>query len=191
MYLGRESMNTKGVPVHVMPRMEQMLRTNAPWSQLVELNNIDLKKLSPRASIQLTDEVSVTPFTVPHRDEFSETVGYTISTKTRSMMYIPDIDKWEKWETKLPEALKLVDYALIDGTFYKDGEISRPMSEVPHPFISETIVLLNKLPLRERRKVYFIHFNHSNPIVQQHKRSVSDVRKAGFGIAKTGLRLDL
>lgn len=58
-----------------------------------------------------------------------------------------------------------MDYAFIDGAFFADGEIPRPMAEVPHPFVSESIELLNHLPVAERNKVYFIHLNHSNPAV--------------------------
>ena len=35
MYLGKEAMNAKEVPVYVMPRMKTFLEENGPWSQLV------------------------------------------------------------------------------------------------------------------------------------------------------------
>ena len=46
MYLGRESMGARDVPVYAMPRMKTMLEGNAPWSQLVELSNIRIRELS-------------------------------------------------------------------------------------------------------------------------------------------------
>ncbi|MGH9948726.1 MAG: MBL fold metallo-hydrolase [Pyrinomonadaceae bacterium] len=191
MYLGRESMNAKNVPVFAMPRMAEMLRKNAPWSQLVDIKNIELRQLSNDEPVRLNDQLTVTPFIVPHRDEFSETVGYRISTKTKSLIFIPDIDKWEKWKTRLADVLATTNFALLDGTFFTDGEISRPMNEVPHPFVTETIELLKALPIRERKKVHFIHFNHSNPIVQGKRDAIDTVRRSASVIARAGMKFDL
>lgn len=191
MFLGRESMNAKGVAVYAMPRMKLMLSDNAPWSQLVTLGNIRLEPLLDQTVTGLNDRLSVQPFLVPHRDEFSETVGFRIRSKTKTLVFIPDIDKWEKWSTPLIELVDASDYLLLDGTFYADGEINRPMNEVPHPFVSETMELLKSLPRRSRAKVIFTHFNHSNPLVQGDKSKIRSVRQKGFGIAATGQRFHL
>ncbi len=191
MYLGRESLNSKSIPVFAMPRMKQMLEQNAPWSQLVNLNNIAISSLADSVNVRLNDRLTVTPFLVPHRDEFSETVGYRIESGTRSLIFIPDIDKWQKWSTPLEDLVGSADYLLLDGTFYADGEINRPMSEVPHPFVSETMSLLKSMPRKERSKVYFIHFNHSNPLVQDNKQKLREVRQKGFRVAARDLRLNL
>ncbi|MBK6749432.1 MAG: hypothetical protein KA956_02315 [Pyrinomonadaceae bacterium] len=191
MFLGRESMNSDLIPVYAMPRMKQMLEQNAPWSQLVRLKNIAVSSLADGVKVRLNDRLSVTPFTVPHRDEFSETVGYLIDSDTKAIVYIPDIDKWQKWSTPLEDLVRSANYLLLDGTFYADGEINRPMSEVPHPFVSETMDMLRTMPRKERSKVYFIHFNHSNPLVQGNKRQNREVRRKGFRVAVRGLRLDL
>ena len=191
MYLGRESMSTKEIPVFAMPRMKQMLEANAPWSQLVGLKNIKLTQLSDSVPSRLTDKITVEPFLVPHRDEFSETVGYRIHSGEKTLIFIPDIDKWQKWANPLSEIVRSSDYLLIDGTFYADGEINRPVNEVPHPFVSETMDLLKELPMRERSKVYFIHFNHSNPLVQGSRTQIDEVKSRGFHIARRGLKLYL
>lgn len=183
MYLGRESMNAKDVKVYAMPRMKTMLETNAPWSQLVSIKNISLQAISDKENLQISQDIYVQPFLVPHRDEFSETVGYKITANKKSLIFIPDIDKWQKWSEKLEDIVKSNDYVLIDGTFYADGEINRPMSEVPHPFVSETVELLKDLPMREKNKVYFIHFNHSNPLVQGNKQKIKELQTKGFNIA--------
>lgn len=191
MYFGRESMNAKSVNVFAMPRMKVMLEQNAPWSQLVSLKNIELSPLTDKTQQRLNDRLTVEPFLVPHRDEFSETVGYRIGSGTKTLIFIPDIDKWEKWATPLADIVRSADYLLIDGTFYADGEISRPMSEVPHPFVSETMDLLKLLSARDRSKVYFTHFNHSNPLVQGDRRALRAVRRKGFRVATHGLRFAL
>lgn len=186
MYLGRESMSAKDVKVYAMPRMKEMLEKNAPWSQLVSIKNISLQTIQNKNKIQIGESIYVEPFLVPHRDEFSETVGYKITANSKSLIFIPDIDKWQKWSEKLEDVVKVNDYVLIDGTFYADGEINRPMSEVPHPFVSETVELLKDLPLRERQKVYFIHFNHSNPLVQGDRKKINELKKKGFNITFQG-----
>lgn len=191
MYLGRESMNASGVPVYAMPRMKQMLETNAPWSQLVSLNNIALRLLADKTAVRLNERLSVEPFLVPHRDELSETVGYRIVSRSKTLVYIPDIDKWSKWSTSFVDVVRSSDYLLIDGTFYADGEIARPMSEVPHPFVTETMKLLLDLPQMQRSKVWFIHFNHSNPLVQRNKKRIDEVTSRGFHISQRGMRLPL
>ncbi len=191
MYLGRESMSTSGVKVFAMPRMREMLEGNAPWSQLVSLKNIAIQPLADKTEVRLNSRITVEPFLVPHRDEFSETVGYRIKTPSRRLIFIPDIDKWSKWSTPLADVVKASDILLLDGTFYADGEIARPMSEVPHPFVTETMELLKGLSARERAKVHFIHFNHSNPLVQRDKKKLEEVRRRGFRVATTDLKLDL
>jgi pyrroloquinoline quinone biosynthesis protein B len=190
MYLGRESMGAKEIRVYAMPRMKQMLETNAPWSQLVNLKNISLQLIENKQNIHIGKGIYVQPFFVPHRDEFSETVGFRITADEKSLIFIPDIDKWEKWSEKLEELVKTNDYLLLDGTFYADGEINRPMSEVPHPFVSETVELLKDLPMSEKRKVYFIHFNHSNPLVQGNKLKITELRKYGFNLTFQGQRFN-
>lgn len=191
MYLGRESMNAKEVKVYAMPRMRQMLETNAPWSQLSGIKNISLQTLAAKEKTVLAENLSVEPFLVPHRDEFSETVGFKIAFAGKSLIFIPDIDKWEKWSESLETVVKSNDFVLIDGTFYADGEINRPMSEVPHPFVSETTQLLKDLPDSEKSKVFFIHFNHSNPLVQGDKQKIKELKAKGFNITFQGQKFDL
>ena len=93
MYFGRESMNAKEVKVYAMPRMKQMLETNTPWSQLVSIKNIALQPLENKQNIQIGESIYVQPFLVPHRDEFSETVGYRIATNSKSLVFTI---KWRK-----------------------------------------------------------------------------------------------
>ena len=191
MYFGRESMNAKDVKVYAMPRMKTMLETNAPWSQLVSIKNIALQAIENKQNITIGKNIYVQPFLVPHRDEFSETVGYRITANKKSLVFIPDIDKWQKWSENLEDVVKSNDYVLIDGTFYADGEISSPMSEVPHPFVAETVELLKNLPSSEKNKVYFIHFNHSNLLVQGDKLKIKQLKSKGFNITFQGQKFDL
>jgi pyrroloquinoline quinone biosynthesis protein B len=191
MYLGREAMGASKIPVYAMPKMKNYLETNGPWSQLVALNNVELQQMQSDEIIHLNTNLKVTPFLVPHRDEFSETVGYKIEGEHKSALFIPDINKWSLWERDIIEEVNKVDYAFLDATFFKDGEIPRPMSEVPHPFITETVSLFENEPKETKQKIYFIHFNHSNPALQEAHPLKDSISKLGFNFAKEGERFSL
>ena len=189
--LGREAMGAKGMPVYVMPRMKEFLETNAPWSQLVTLGNIKLVLIEVDTPIQLASNLRVTPLKVPHRDEFSETVGFRIETSEKSLLFIPDIDKWPLWDRDIRAEVARVDVALLDATFYEAGELpNRNMSEIPHPFVAETISLFSPLSESEKRKVKFIHFNHTNPLIFEGPERIQ-VKNLGFGVATEGERIEL
>jgi len=191
MFFGHEAMGANNVPVYAMPKMQSFLRGNGPWSQLVEFKNIELKPLGHQRP-QILDKLKVTPFLVPHRDEFSETVGFRIDSKDKSAIFIPDINKWSKWDTRLVELVKSVDYALIDATFFGDGELpGRDMSKIPHPLVTDSMDLLGDLNLKERAKVWFIHMNHTNPLLNDQSREAKQVRAKGFNIAVEGVKLPL
>jgi pyrroloquinoline quinone biosynthesis protein B len=192
-HLGREIMGARDVPVYAMPRMTEFLRTNGPWSQLVQLNNIALRPLADRAPVQLNPRISVTPLLVPHRDEYSETVGFIITGPRTRLLFLPDIDKWEKWDalgTRIEDVIGSVDVAYIDGTFYADGEVpGRSMAEIPHPFIAETIERITSPALRAKTR--FIHLNRTNPAAFPESAEARAVIRAGFRIAQLHERVGL
>ncbi len=191
-HLGREVMGARQIPVYAMPRMERFLRTNGPWEQLVILRNIELRSLAHRTPVRLNARISVSPILVPHRDEYSETVGFIIEGPFSSVLYIPDIDKWEKWETPIESVIAEVDTALLDGTFYADGELpGRSMADIPHPFIIESLSRFSRLPISERNKIHFIHLNHSNPALTRGGTARAEIEKAGSQVAEEGMRIDL
>tara|TARA_B110000116_G_scaffold10688_1_gene8801 strand:- start:1661 stop:2596 length:936 start_codon:yes stop_codon:yes gene_type:complete len=191
MFLGHEAMGAESVPVYAMPRMHEFLSNNGPWSQLVKFNNIDLILLE-NEQIRKFSEFSISPFLVPHRDEYSETVGYRIQGPAKSALFIPDIDKWLDWDINIIELLRTIDYALIDATFFADGELGmRDMSQIPHPFVTESMELFEGLSEVEKNKVWFIHMNHTNPLLDPNSEESKQVLRAGFNIATEGIRLPL
>ena len=191
MYLGREGLGGKNIMVYALKRMARFLTKNGPWDQLVKLNNISIQTISNKEFVKLSENIFVIPIKVPHRDEYSETVGYKIIGKSKKILFIPDIDKWDEWKKSIIEEVKLVDYAFIDGTFYNGSELNRDMREIPHPSIEETLQLFSNQPLAERNKIYFIHINHTNPILTN-KNGIRDlVESLGFNIAERGLKFKL
>ena len=192
MHFGREASGSENVPVYAMPRMYDFLSTNGPWDQLVHLENIELIRLANGKPVVFSDQLRVTPFRVPHRDEYSETVGYRIDGPRKSAVFIPDIDKWDRWETDIRDIVRSVDYALLDATFFADTEMpGRDMSQIPHPFVTETMDLFAELSSEEKSRVIFIHMNHSNPLLVDGSPEQTEVEKRGFRFAREGMRLEL
>ena len=190
-HLGRESANTKKIPVYAMPRMAKFLRKNGPWSQLISLENISIQPIQNKTPISVSPRMTVTPLVVPHRDEFSETVGYLIAGQSKRALYIPDIDKWDLWETDINTLLTWVDYAFLDATFFEDGEITRPMAEVPHPFVEESVERFKSLTVKEKSKIYFIHLNHTNPARDEDFAKRKAIESEGYQFATFGMRFSL
>ena len=185
MYFGKEAMYAKKMPVYALPQMKKYLENNGPWSQLVSDQNIDIRLMRNREEIKVSEAVKVTPFTVPHRDEYSETAGYIIQGPNKKALFIPDIDKWEKWDKNIIEEIRKVDYALIDATFYDGPEINnRDISEIPHPFVIESMETFKDLSPSEKNKIYFIHFNHTNPLLNNKSTEYKNVLKNGFHVAE-------
>jgi pyrroloquinoline quinone biosynthesis protein B len=187
-HLGREIIGAAGTPVYALPRMHRFLSANGPWDQLVELGNIELRHARDDEPVRLNERLTVTPFLVPHRDEYSETVGFRIEGPRRSVVFLPDIDKWERWDalgTRIEDVVRAADVAYLDATFYADGEVpGRAMSEIPHPFVTETMRRFEAVDAGERAKIRFIHINRTNPIGDPQSPESGAVLRAGFGIAE-------
>lgn len=185
MYLGKEALGASNVEVYSMPKMKEFLENNGPWDQLVSNKNIQIAELQNEKNVVLDPELEVTPIRVPHRDEYSETVGYKIKGPNKAALFIPDIDKWGRWDKDIIEEIKKVDYAFIDATFYDAEEINnRDISEIPHPFIIESMSLFKDLPAGEKKKVYFIHLNHTNPALNSESGQYHEILKQGYNIAR-------
>lgn len=193
MYFGREVASTERVPVYAMPRMSAFLAENGPWEQLVSLNNIVLEPLQVNTPTRVSTNVSVTPYLVPHRDEYSETVGYVIETPDRRVLFLPDIDSWEEWESefgiRFADMVSSVDYAFVDATFFDDHELpGRDMSLIPHPRVTQSMDALEGYGDDVKQRVHFIHYNHTNPIRYPESEPSRTVIGRGFNIAREGDR---
>ena len=191
MYFGREALGSKDLLVKVLPKMNEFLKSNGPWNQLVNINNIEIQKLNFGESNNELTNISVTPIKVPHRDEYSETAGYVIQGKNKKALFIPDIDKWEKWDKNLVHLTEEFDYLLLDATFYDSKEINRDINEIPHPLVTETMSLLDNLSSASKAKVYFIHMNHTNLMLDPESELSKLVESKGFNIARLGQKLNL
>ncbi len=193
--LGREAYGASALPTWVTARFAAYLSANGPWSALVAEQRLVLHELVAGERVELAPDLHVVPFLVPHRDEFSDTLGFEIQGPERTLVYLPDIDKWEAWDAsgnapasrRIEGLLERCDVALLDGCFFADGEIpGRSMRDIPHPFVSESLARLAPLPPGERAKVHFTHLNHTNPAADADGPAARAVRAAGMCVLAEG-----
>jgi pyrroloquinoline quinone biosynthesis protein B len=187
MFFGYEALSAAGLPVYCSSRMAEFLRRNSPWNQLVQRENIKLHSWDAGQSVSLTQNVSVRPILVPHRDEYSDTFGLWIQGPEKKLLYIPDIQNWAAWDRSLPEEAAKADVALLDGTFFSPRELpGRDLSTIGHPFIRESMQLLEPLSETARTRVFFTHLNHSNPAADASSASHREIIQRGFAVLAEG-----
>lgn len=183
---GREVASTNKIPCWVSPRMADFLRHNGPWSQLVELHQIELKVFEPGQPFEPLPGLRVTALPVPHRDEFSDTMAFRIQGSERTLLFVPDIDRLD--ERLADSLLEGVDLAFLDATFYDGREVpGRDLKEIPHPPMIQSTKLLADRVRAHPGSIQFIHQNHSNPVQfdQTLRRAITD---QGFGLPHRGQR---
>lgn len=190
MYLGKEGMHAQGLPVWCSQKMADFLSANAPWSQLVELGNVELKVFHDGDEVQgtifLESGLAASPLKVPHRDEYADTWAFSISHALsselpRPVLYLPDIDSWEQWDAGLLETAAWHSAVVLDATFWDDGELgNRDMSAIPHPRVRQTMDLLQPLVDAGECEVVFTHLNHSNPLWDPQSAEAQELRRRGF-----------
>jgi len=188
--LGREVLNARSVPVYCTPSMGRFLRDNRPWSRLVTTENIEIREIEPGVEFELTAQLHATAVRVPHRDEDSDTVAFLIRGPSRQLLWLPDIDKWEKWDRRIEDLVRSVDVAFLDGTFFSADEIpGRSIADIPHPLVPETVDRL-ALAAAPPGRVCFVHLNHTNRLYWD-KAAVASLARRGFCVAHEGDRRPL
>jgi len=198
LHLGREAYGAQGQDVYASESMIAFLRANGPWSLAVDAGHLALRVVQPGRPVVLARHASGAPRlsvearVVPHRDEFSDTLAFTIGRHDGRgeaawrALYLPDVDKWSRVDGGLVGLLEDVDIVFVDGTFFDAGELpGRSLADIPHPFVVETLAALREHP-GLRRKVVFTHLNHGNPAADPASAAVRAVRTAGARVAVEG-----
>jgi pyrroloquinoline quinone biosynthesis protein B len=196
MFAGHESIGTRGLKVFPLPRMQNYLENNGPWEQLVNYKNIELISIKSKEPVVFNNDLSVTAHLVPHRDEYSETAGYVVKGPSKSILFLPDIDDWDRWETefntRIEDMISQVDVAYLDATFFDNNELQgRDMSKIPHPRVVSSMARFKKLSHTEQEKIRFFHINHSNKIRYSSSKEYNLIQLNGFKIAQRGERICL
>ncbi|MEW5901335.1 MAG: MBL fold metallo-hydrolase [Acidobacteriota bacterium] len=192
MFFGYESVSAKKLPVFASRRMADFLTNNGPWSQLVRLENIALQLLALEEQLALTGSIRITAFAVPHRDEYTDTLGMRIAGPEKTLLYIPDIQSWGAWDRSLAAEVEKTDFSLLDGTFYAPEELpGRDATAIGHPPIRETVRLLRGLPSSKKAGVFFTHLNHTNLALDPAGAARREMEDTGFHLASDGLEFVL
>lgn len=189
--LSREVLGSKNVPVYCTASMTRFLRDNGPWRRFVSAGNIEIREIPIGREWTLAPGLRVTAIRVPHRDEDSDTVAFRIRGPSRSLVWLPDIDRWEKWDLRLEELAREPGLlAFIDGTFFDAAEISgRSIAEIPHPLVPETMSRVERIG-RPVAQMMFVHLNHTNRLLWD-PAAAAQIRSRGFSIAREGARYAL
>jgi pyrroloquinoline quinone biosynthesis protein B len=190
-WLGREVAATSALPLFVSDRFAEYLRTNGPWSQLVELGQVEPRPFAPGGRFTLRDGLEIEAIAVPHRDEFSDTVAFKLRGPKRTVLFCPDVDAWDRHDGLLERLLDGVDVAYLDATFYDGRELpERVRAEIPHPPMVDTMTRLAAFAVAHPGAIRFIHLNHTNPAWNDASLRAS-IEARGFGIAEPGERVGL
>ena len=185
-FFGFESVHTRKLPLFATEAMGAYLTNQAPWSQLVSIDNIEHRTLPQTGALPLDDGVRVQAFQVPHRNEFADTVGFIIEGPARRVLFVPDTDRWSTWEPSIEQRLEGIDVALLDGTFFSMAELpNRDVSQIGHPLIVDSLERLAP-QVAAGTEVRFTHLNHSNPAVDPNGEAAAQIRAAGFAVAGDG-----
>jgi len=192
MFYGYEALSTDRLPVYCSKRMNDFLTQNGPWSQLVDQKNILAKTISPGQRFSVTSQISILALQVPHRDEYSDTLGFQIKGPNRSLLYIPDIHNWKIWDRSVVEEVQKVDIALLDGTFFSPKELpSRDLSSIGHPFILDSMKILSDIAQDGKTQIFFTHLNHSNLALDPDGDARKIIKKNAFALAEDGIEFPL
>lgn len=182
LYLGKESMNAEQVPVYCNESAARFIREeNYAYRLLVDRNNIALNTFVEGDTIDVMG-LTVEPVAVTHWGDM-ETSAFMIHAADRSLFYMTDIDGWTD---KALERVREADIAVIDGSFWSREEIGR-YERVPHPPIKESLERLEGVGT----DVYFIHLNHTNPVLDPDSEERARVEDAGFTVAREGMEIEL
>jgi pyrroloquinoline quinone biosynthesis protein B len=172
--------------------MALFLRQNSPWRELVSWGHVELRILAADQPVTLAPDLTVIPRQVPHRGELSETVAFEVHGHERRALFLPDIDDFKGWDPGLETRVCDLDRAWIDGTFFSGAELpGRDLEEIPHPFMDETLRLMEGWTPAQRSKIYFTHLNHSNPVCDPNSAERRRLEASGAQLALLGDRFAL
>ncbi|OIN93080.1 pyrroloquinoline quinone biosynthesis protein PqqB [candidate division WWE3 bacterium CG06_land_8_20_14_3_00_42_16] len=189
--LGFEAANLKNIPLFCSRKMALFLQQNKPWSKLLKDKNLIVQQLFVRGNLNLSENVTTFPFKIPHRNEFSDTLGYFIKGACKNLFFLPDFKSWGKISHRVFNFLHQAKIILIDGTFFNGKELKSlnrdGIEKIGHPSIVQSIEFFNNFYPEKRPLIFFIHFNHSNPVLLAESQERKYLTQNGFLIAKEGL----
>jgi len=173
---GREGWNCDKLPLYLTRRFHDFLASNEPFSELFQSGNLVAHILAEKVETVH----GIKPVVVPHRDEYSDTVGLLIDLNGRKFFYLPCVDRLN---TDIHNIIRSCDVSIIDGTFYDESELPhRDMSKIPHPRVRDCIREFSDIADR----IIFTHLNHTNPLCEPEGEELMRLLDRGFRVANDG-----
>ena len=195
---GRETLNARGLNLYASSSMLSLVDNTPQWALMVEQGVFTTVPVTTGSEHLLSDSITVVPVAVPHRAELSDMHAFIVRGPNRSLLFLPDHDRWDEtlehhdapniraWLASMD-----VDIALIDGTFWSADElVSRTQHEVPHPPVSETLDRLGPRTGGDP-EIVFIHMNHTNPIHRLDSMEYARVVSLGWSVGEQGMTFTL
>lgn len=183
-----------------------LARSNPP----VRWENLPLDRLVPLAPATPTDRKSglfckAVTLSGSYPDYVSDSlraslapeeavIGLTLVSNEKRLFYGPNLPGvGDAWQHPVEES----DVALLDGTFWKDEELSaihkgsKSARQMGHlPLWGERGLLRQSFRPSKTRRV-LVHINNTNPILNEQSDECRFVRQAGWEIAYDGMELSL
>lgn len=181
-FFGTECLDAEKLSVHCTAEMRQFVMNNDPFRLMVDRNQIELHETGNGESVEIQGgEVEFR--NVLHRYVNTDTISFMIKGGNKKLYYLSDIDEWTE---EAIQSIEEADIAIVDGTFWSKQEIDR-YEEVPHPTIQETMEKTKDFDT----DIYFIHLNHTNPVLREDTEERKKVEENGFGVAERGMEFEL
>jgi len=185
--MGREALAIAPTPVYCSREMRDFLSNNGPWSLMVREGRLHFPDVPTDEWFSVEEALEAKMVPVPHRPEYSDTVAWVFRGLQRTVLYLPDIDAWNKWDRRVEDVVADVDIALLDGAFFSPEEVpGRNIEDIPHPMIPDTMARLEPL-LGGGRRIVFTHFNNTNPVLDEGGPEATQVLRRGFELAREGM----
>jgi len=189
MEFGEEVAATEHLPLFVTPKMASFLREHAPWSQTIEYGQVSVNEVTPGETCEPLEGLCVEFVPVPHRDELSDTMAFKVRGPAATLLWAPDVDRWDKHPGLMDRLLEGVDVALVDGTFLDEQELQgRDPARVPHPLMQDT--MHDFADAARPGAIRFIHMNHTNAALRD-ASVIADIEARGFAVATQGMHAEL
>ncbi len=184
------------IPVYCSKKVASIIRNSTLFNSLIQGGFIKLIEFSDGEIVRITAwnnrklNLSFQAFRVPHREDFTDTYGLKIFDDKASITYIPDI---KELNSEVISFMKGSDALFFEATFYQEDEllrtsgIEKTSTELGHIPIIKSLPILRELKIKMK---YYIHFNHTNPVLRKSiERRI--VEKSGLKIAFEGLTIQL
>jgi len=187
-HFGNEAAASDHLPLLGTERFLAYLASNEPWATLLSEGHLEPVAVDTMTAT-IDEHMEIEAISVPHRDEFSDTVAFSISIEGQPwLLYLPDIDTWDTWHVADAEIARH-DVALLDATFSSADELPwRDMQSIGHPLVPDTIERFGRLT--DDTNIILTHINHSNPLGDETSEITHQAINAGFTVAYDGLMFE-